>query len=76
MIGPKLRYARFVVEYVRDGNATRSAVAAGYSPATAHAQGHRLLGRPAIAAAIDTIAATRSTMHTVYGDCGRRCSGS
>ena len=33
----------FVGEYARRGNATRSAIAAGYSPRTAYSQGQRLL---------------------------------
>lgn len=37
------RQERFIVEYVASGNATRSAIAAGYSEDTARAQGSRLL---------------------------------
>lgn len=35
--------ARFVVEYLKDCNATRAAIRAGYSPRTADRQGSRLL---------------------------------
>ena len=34
---------RFVVEYLKDFNATRAAIRAGYSPKTAASQGQRLL---------------------------------
>ena len=37
------RQTRFVAEYLTDFNATRSAIAAGYSPRTARSQGSRLL---------------------------------
>jgi hypothetical protein len=38
----------FCTEYLKDSNATRAAVAAGYSPHTAHAIGHNLLQKPHI----------------------------
>ena len=53
MNGLKPAHARFVLEYLRDGNATRAATAAGYSAATAYSQGPRLLSRPDIAQAIE-----------------------
>lgn len=37
------KHRRFAEEYIVDLNATRAAERAGYSPKTAHAQGHRLL---------------------------------
>ena len=43
---------RFVDEYLIDQNATRAAIAAGYSPKTARAQGCRLLTNADIAAEI------------------------
>lgn len=47
------RYRTFVAAYLATGlNATKAAVAAGYSEATATSQGSRLLKRPEIAAAI------------------------
>jgi phage terminase small subunit len=46
------RQERFVEEYVADGNATRSAEAAGYSKQAAHVQGSRLLKNDKVQAAI------------------------
>lgn len=46
------KQALFIAEYLIDGNATRAAIAAGFSQAGAAAQGARLLKRPAIAAMI------------------------
>jgi phage terminase small subunit len=44
------RYRTFVSAYVDNGgNATKAAIAAGYSEATAYSQGSRLLKRPEIA---------------------------
>lgn len=42
----------FTEEYLIDLDATKAAVRAGYSPKTAHSQGHRLLKDPVINAAI------------------------
>lgn len=39
----KESYNRFVMEYLKDFNATRAAKAAGYSEKTAYSQGQRLL---------------------------------
>ena len=44
---------RFALEYRVDGNATQAALRAGYSPATAHSQGHRLLKNAKIRALLD-----------------------
>jgi len=46
------KQALFIAEYLVDGNATRAAIAAGFSAATASATGARLLRRPRIAAAL------------------------
>lgn len=46
---------RFVLEYVREPNATAAAKAAGYSEKTAYQQGHALLKNPEIAAHIDRV---------------------
>lgn len=46
------RQERFIVEYVANGNATRSAIAAGYSENSARQQGSDLLSNPAVAAEI------------------------
>lgn len=43
---------RFVAEYLKDGNATRAAIAAGYSEKTARSTGAENLTKPDIAAAI------------------------
>lgn len=41
--GPRQRRTRFIKEYLLDHNATRAAIAAGYSDRTANEQGSRLL---------------------------------
>jgi phage terminase small subunit len=46
------RHRRFIDEYLVDHNATRAARAAGYSPASAHVTGCRLLRNANVAAAI------------------------
>lgn len=46
------KQATFVVEYVKDLNATNAAIRAGYSPKTAYSQGHRLLKHADVAEAI------------------------
>ena len=38
-----IKQITFIAEYLKDGNATRSAIAAGYSEKTAQEQGARLL---------------------------------
>ncbi len=47
------RQARFAAEYLIDRNARAAALRAGYSRSVAERGGHRLLRRPAIAAAIE-----------------------
>lgn len=47
------RQEAFVAEYVKDRNAARAAIRAGYSPKTARQQGHRLLTNVDIAAAVE-----------------------
>src|SRR3954471_6269593 len=42
----------FVAEYLRDGNATRAAIAAGYSPRSADVLGSRLVRKSSVADAI------------------------
>ncbi len=49
----KPQHAIFVAEYLKNPNATAAARAAGYSEASAHTQGSRLLQRIDIQAAID-----------------------
>ena len=46
------KQARFVVEYLKDLNATQAAIRAGYSPTTAQEQSSRLLSKVMIAAAV------------------------
>lgn len=45
--------AQFVAEYLIDFNATQAALRAGYSPKSAHAQGHRLLKDAEVSKAIE-----------------------
>ena len=47
------RQAIFYGEFIKDRNATRAAIAAGYPESSAHVAGARLLKNPKIAAAID-----------------------
>ncbi len=51
---------RFVAEYLKDLNATRAAMRAGYSEKTSHVQGPRLLGEPDVKAAVDAAIARRN----------------
>ena len=50
----------FVREYLIDLNATQAAVRAGYSAKTAEQQGHQLLKKTLVAAAIATVQAERA----------------
>jgi phage terminase small subunit len=54
------RQARFVEEYLKDGNATRAATVAGYSKKTARSIGAENLTKPDIAAAIAKAQAERT----------------
>jgi phage terminase small subunit len=45
---PNNRREKFVAEYVKDGNATKAAVRAGYSAKSARVTGHRLLTNAAL----------------------------
>ncbi len=51
------KQAAFVAEYTKDGNATQSAIRAGYSAHTADVQGPRLLGNVAIQQALQQVKA-------------------
>lgn len=44
----KPRIQKFIDEYIIDGNATEAAKRAGFSPASAHGQGSRLLKNPEV----------------------------
>ena len=54
-------HARFVAEYLVDGNGARAAVAAGYSPTGAAVTAHRLLRREDVRAAIEAQQASDAT---------------
>lgn len=47
------KQARFVGEYIKDGNGTQAAIRAGYSPNGADVTASRLLGNPRIYAAVN-----------------------
>lgn len=49
----------FIAEYIKDFNATRAAIAAGYSERTAHAIGWENLRKPEIAEVIEQVIAHR-----------------
>ena len=74
---------RFVQEYLVDLNATQAAIRAGYSKKTADRQGHRLLKKAEIAAAVEkgrekAKERTELTVDEVIGDLrevARRCMG-
>lgn len=53
-LGLKQRRTRFIKEYLIDQNATRAAIAAGYSEKTARSQGQRLLTKVDIRSQIET----------------------
>ena len=53
------RASAFVIEYLKDYNATRSAIAAGYSLKTAFASGFRLLQDPRVQAKLQAFKAER-----------------
>lgn len=55
-----LKQQRFIEEYLVDGNATRSAIAAGYSKKTAYSIGEENLKKPEIKAEIERIRAEQS----------------
>jgi phage terminase small subunit len=59
---------RFVSEYLLDLNATQAAVREGYSEASAHAQGHRLLKDAEVAAAVAEAQGKRAARTLVTQD--------
>lgn len=63
---PKQR--AFVLEYLKDKNATQAAVRAGYSEKTARAMGAENLTKPAIAEAIDAAMGARMERTKVDAD--------
>lgn len=62
------RSQRFVDEYVVDLNATRAAIRAGYSAASAYSQGHRLLKNAEVAAAIAAAKRARAKRLAISAD--------
>lgn len=60
--------AHFVVEYLIDKNATRAAISAGYSPASAGKQGHELLRRPRIQEALNLALAEQKKRTLIEAD--------
>lgn len=59
---------RFVQEYLVDGNAKRSAEAAGYSQKSAYSIGQRMLSIPAVAAEIQAAEEARAKRNQVDAD--------
>lgn len=59
---------RFVEEYLIDLNATQAAIRAGYSEKTADQQGHQLLKKTSVAAAIEKARAEQSRRTRVTAD--------
>ena len=59
---------RFVEEYLVDLNATQAAIRAGYSAKTAEQQGHQLLQKTSVSAAIEAAKAARSERTEVTQD--------
>lgn len=55
-----LKQQRFIDEYLVDGNATRSAIAAGYSKKTAYSIGEENLKKPDIKAEIERVRVEQS----------------
>ena len=49
------QYQRFATAYVASGNATESAIMAGYSPSSARTQGSKLVARPDVQAEIEAV---------------------
>lgn len=48
-----LQQAKFLKEYLKHGNATKAALSAGYSEASAYSQGHDLLKHPEIKKSVE-----------------------
>ena len=59
---------RFVDEYLVDLNATQAAIRAGYSERTAYSQGHDLLKKPEIAAAVQESQSKRAERTELSAD--------
>lgn len=62
------QHARFIEEYLKDGNATQAATRAGYSVKTARSQGQRLLTRADINREIEKARAQISKRNAVTVD--------
>lgn len=59
---------RFVNEYIKDLNATRAAMRAGYAPNNAEVQGHHLVKKPQVQAAIQLRLDARAKRTEVHAD--------
>lgn len=59
---------RFVQEYLIDMNATRAAIRAGYSAKTAEQQGHQLLKKTSVAAALLVAQAIQANRMAITAD--------
>jgi phage terminase small subunit len=66
--GAAERRALFVAEYLKDFNATRAALAAGFAKASAKQQAFNLLQRPDVAAAVQQAIAERSERTKIDAD--------
>lgn len=62
------KQAIFYGEYIKDSNATRAAIAAGYPESSAHVAGNRLLKNPKVAAAIDVYRQSRKERYEAAAD--------
>jgi phage terminase small subunit len=62
------REKRFIAEYLRDLNGKQAAMRTGYAPSGAGAAAHRLLAKPAVAAAVDDVNAKRSEKKRITAD--------
>ncbi len=62
------KQAKFVAEYLRDGNGTRAALAAGYGEGGAHVTASRLLKNAKVAAAVHTSQCELEAKHEMSRD--------
>lgn len=63
-----LKQQRFAREYLLDLNATKAAMRAGYSPASAYSQGHRLLKKAEIQKNIQNVMNRRAERTGITGE--------
>lgn len=67
-VTPEEKRATFITEYLKDANATRAAIVAGYSEKTAGAAGGRLLTHVEVKAALDARKAELAKTHGLVLD--------